>query len=791
SEPMGIDNITINGEIGGGPTTPNIIINELDSDTPGADTAEFIELYGDANASLNGFVVVFFNGSNDASYRTIDLDGFSTDANGYFVIGNPGVTNVDVTFPAGLSTSLQNGADAVALYQGDAADFPDNTAVTTTNLIDAIVYDTADPDDAGLLALLNAGQPQVNESGNGDKDNHSSQRCPNGTGGARNTNTYDQFAPTPGTENVCNVSSGIINTFIHEVQGSGPAVAINSTVRVTATVIADYQASDQLSGFFIQEEDGDVDANADTSEGIFVYCGGCAVDVAVGDQVEVVGLAEDFFDMSQIDVTETDGEVSVLSNGNPLPTAASISLPASGSTEAAATFENVEGMLVTFTDELFVSEYFELARYGQLVLTAGGRPAQFTDANEPSVAGYNAFLDDLNSKRIILDDDNNIQNDAIGTTDEPYFWPQPGLSTTNYIRGGDSISGLTGVLHWSFAGQSGTDAWRVRPVDGTFNYDFTANNTRTTAPDPVGGSLKVASFNVLNYFTTLDSRGADSTAELDRQRAKTAAAICAMDADIVGLIEIENNGSVALEDLLNGTDGINANCGPYDYVNTGVIGTDEIVVAYIYKTATVSTVGSHAILDSSVDARFVDTRNRPALAQTFEETATGGVLTVVVNHLKSKGSGCGAGDDAVDGSGNCNATRADAAAAMVDWLATDPTGSGDPDFLIIGDLNSYRNEEPIDNIEAGSDDTASTADDYVDLLDALIGSSAYTYVFDGQLGYLDHALANNSLFPQVTGVTPWHINADEIPVFDYNDEILDAGESSFERESGALPIYEA
>ena len=108
-------------------------------------------------------------------------------------------------------------------------------------------------------------------------------------------------------------------------------------------------------------------------------------------------------------------------------------------------------------------------------------------------------------------------------SDDPYFWPRPGLSTSNFFRGGDSIENLTGVLHWSFAGSDFTArTWRVRPVDEEFNYDFDPNNARANAPDPVGGSLKVASFNVLNYFTTLDSRGADSTAELDRQRSKIA-----------------------------------------------------------------------------------------------------------------------------------------------------------------------------------------------------------------------------------------------------------------------------
>ena len=126
---------------------------------PGTDTAEFVELYdgGAGNTPLDGLVVVFFNGSNDLSYAAFDLDGFTTDAQGYFTLGNPGVPGVDLIFDPGAAGLLQNGADAVALFAGNATDFPNGTAVTTTNLQDAIVYDTDDADDAGLLALLNAG----------------------------------------------------------------------------------------------------------------------------------------------------------------------------------------------------------------------------------------------------------------------------------------------------------------------------------------------------------------------------------------------------------------------------------------------------------------------------------------------------------------------------------------------------------------------------------------------------------------------------------------------------------
>jgi len=186
------------------PLQATVIINELDADTPGTDAAEFVELYdgGVGNTSLTGLVVVFYNGATDTSYAAFDLDGFSTDASGYFVLGNAAVPHVSLVFP---DNTLQNGADAVALYVGNASNFPNGTPITTVNLIDALVYDTNDPDDPGLLVLLNPGQPQVDEGGGGNSSTDSNQRCPNGSGGARNTNTYIQAEPTPGAANRCDV----------------------------------------------------------------------------------------------------------------------------------------------------------------------------------------------------------------------------------------------------------------------------------------------------------------------------------------------------------------------------------------------------------------------------------------------------------------------------------------------------------------------------------------------------------------------------------------------------------
>ena len=232
--------------------------------------------------------------------------------------------------------------------------------------------------------------------------------------------------------------------------------------------------------------------------------------------------------------------------------------------------------------------------------------------------------------------------------------------------------------------------------------------------------------------------------------------------DVVGLMEIENHPTDdALADLVAGLNDL-VGAGIYDYIATGSIGTDAIKVALIYKPGTVTPEGMFAVLDSSVDPTFIDTSNRPVLLQSFTENTNGEVFSVAVNHLKSKGSDCDAlsDPDLGDGQGNCNLTRTSAATALANWLGTDPTSSDDPDFLIIGDLNAYAMEDPV---------TALKSAGFTDLIQTYEGAEAYSYVFEGQAGYLDHGLANPTMAAQVTGTAVWHINADEPSALDYND----------------------
>jgi hypothetical protein len=192
----------------------SVVINEVDADTPGTDVMEFIELYGTPNAPLDGYVVVLFNGSlsNNGSYAAYDLDGFSLNGEGFFVIGNTAVPNVGLVIP---SNAIQNGADGIGLYLGNAADWPNNTAPSSANLIDAIVYGTNDPDDTDLLAALTPGQIQVNETPATTEVNTSMSRVPDG-GEPFNSAVYAEQAPTPGALNsppvACSAGSVSLNS---------------------------------------------------------------------------------------------------------------------------------------------------------------------------------------------------------------------------------------------------------------------------------------------------------------------------------------------------------------------------------------------------------------------------------------------------------------------------------------------------------------------------------------------------------------------------------------------------
>lgn len=545
----------------------------------------------------------------------------------------------------------------------------------------------------------------------------------------------------------------------YAIQGTGAASPlVGQNIITEGVVVGDFQVGGK-KGFFIQDATGDDDPN--TSDGLFVYYP-TAPEVNLGDKVRINGKISEYYNLTQL----TGAGILICSTGNTVqPTP--LTLPFTS-----ADHERYEGMLVSFAQPLVISEYFNYDRYGEILLTSA-RHYTFTATNAPCVEGYANFVINHRLDSIAVDDGSTTQNPAF------LRHPDGGQFTQeHYFRGGDTVSNLVGIMDYA------NNAFKLQPV-GTASYSPV--NTRTVAPELVAGEIRVASLNVLNYFVTIDDgsnncgpsgdmncRGADSILEFTRQRTKTVAAIKGLAADVIGLIEIENDRpgpapDYAVADLVSA---LNTELGPgtYAYIATGALGTDAIKQAFIYKPARVSPVGSFAALTAAIDPRFDTTKHRPALTQTFKDLGTNEIFTVSINHLKSKGSTCTGDPDLNNGAGNCNITRTTGAQALVEWLSNDPTNSGSEMFLIIGDLNSYAMEDPIQAIQKGKDGQADSADDFVNLVTRFRQQSGYGYVYDGQVGYLDHALANRRLASYVLDANFWHINADESDVFDYNTD---------------------
>ncbi len=551
---------------------------------------------------------------------------------------------------------------------------------------------------------------------------------------------------------------------IHAVQGAGnTSPLVSQTVMVEGIVTSNLQVipgSNQLSGFFIQEPDNLSDADPATSEGIFIFTSSSPVALAVGDMVRVMGTVFEFGTVPNSLTQITGPTVTILSSGNALPAVTEVSLPVPVGTD----MERYEGMLVRIGQTLTVSNHSELARFGEIGLSANGRlmqPTNVVDPNDDPASGTTSVgnsnvaavtdFADLNKRASIILDGSYRSNDPV----IPFLDP-----STNTIRLGTTIAELSGVLS-----QLGGTHRIYASVPPVFTYA-----PRPMSPPNVGGNVKVASANVLNYFNGNGlgggfptSRGADTLIEFNRQRAKIIAAINGLNVDVVGLLEIENDGTganSAIQDLVNGlnaaagagTWSINADPPEYQPGPGTAFGTsDQIKPAIIYKSAVVTPVGPASTKISSAFAQ-----GRAPVAQTFALVSNGEKFTLMMNHLKSKSSSGATGLDIDQGDGqaafnNMRRLQANVVVAFANELA-----AINPNILVMGDINAYEQEDPMDILRAGG-------------LSTIINNS-YSYMFGGLSGSLDHALGNAALMAQVAGFGKWHINADEPVVLDYNVE---------------------
>jgi len=538
---------------------------------------------------------------------------------------------------------------------------------------------------------------------------------------------------------------------ISQLQGSGPASPYANTVQSTTGVITRKFSN----GFYIQDPDGDGDPT--TSDAIYVF--GASTGANVGDLVRVTGTVVEYTPTgAPRSYTEFKDTTAVTRLG------AGKAVGVTNIQLGAEDLARYEGMLVRFSGALTVNGNAYLGDRGELVL-GNGRLETPTNRHRPGTPEAIALAAANERNMVVLDDNIFVTPEHI-----PY------LGQDGTVRAGDTVNDLVGVLDFGAIGGGG--GWyKLQPTEAP---SFSRTNQREAAPSVAAGNLRVASANVLNFFTTFTNggnvggatgqgctvggttrasncRGADNMAEFVRQRDKIVNELKAMDADAVGLMEIENNGDTTVAYLVNA---LNQSIGSttYAYVpKPPATGTDAIRVAMIYKPGKLALVGG-ALSDNDA------INNRPPMAQTFKVKANGAKFSLIVNHLKSKGScGGGAGNtDSGDGQGCWNATRVQQAQRLNDvFIPAVAAASGDPDVLAVGDFNSYGHEDPIAFL---------TGKGMVNELERFVRArgTPYSYVFNGNSGYLDHALASSTLDPQVTGVTEWHNNADEPEAIDYN-----------------------
>lgn len=538
-------------------------------------------------------------------------------------------------------------------------------------------------------------------------------------------------------------SLGARKVNIHTIQGTddvSPIVGQDVEVQGIITAVAP-----QLKGFFIQEEAKDMDGNPKTSEGLFVFSQ-ILPDIEVGHIVSVRGEVQEHFGMTQIKaigVSRPCGKENIQSVTMTLPLVEDFD------------WETIEGMHVEIKQPTVILNTYNFTRYNEL--TIGNQLLmQPTDVFEPRTPEASK-LKALNARSQVIIDD--MANGAPSLNQ--LLLP---LDADDSLRIGSTLTSVRGVVDFSF------ERYRIR-TSGALTV------SRASRPEipKLQGDLRIASFNVLNLFNGNGQgngfptqRGADTIKEYNLQLKKIVNTILTMDAHVVGLNELENDGFDASSSIAQLVDALNqANGKPkYDYIgrNKSAIGNDSITVGIIYQPEAVSPQGNLLVLtgeNSPKDEQgplFDTRRNRPSFTQIFQDKVSGRSFVVNVNHLKSKGSSCGIDDDSMI-QGNCNGTRTRAAQGLTRWLSEN---FSDMPIYIVGDLNSYAKEDPIKTFEStGLVNTVNT-----------FNKGSYTYSFRGEVGSLDYVLANQPGMSFVVDAKVWHSNAAEPIALDYKRHLV-------------------
>jgi predicted extracellular nuclease len=712
--------------------------------------------------------------------------GFTLDTDGLGGAVNPGLSTggealyVYLPGPDGNSAGTDNIYLDFVSYEGDAGDPP--SGLVDLNLADPAdnAYYTGNTASGNDTASNWVKSADLGAQTPGDP-NPTQDLSPLRNGGSTPTPSPSPTvspSPTPSPSPTVSPSPspsptpGNI-TLISAIQGSGTtSPLVGQQVTIEGIVVGDFQSLPgqqppfPIGGFFVQEENRNQDSDPATSEGILVFNN--TIDVSVGQKVQVTGTVQEFRrgsetrTLTQISptsaITIVDPNPGILDRSDPVD----VDLPIPDLPEFRNPqdyLERYEGMLTRFPEQLSVTETFALKRFGEMTLSAEGTLDIPTNVVEPGAPAI-AQLRENNRRRILVDDGSSASNSR-GTTNPLNLVPYINPAQPRTLRRGSTVRNLTGILTFDFS------QYRIQPTEQVqINYA-----SRPDVPS-VGRGLKVASFNVLNYFNTIDDgsgtpRGADSANEFNRQRQKLFSALRDLDADIVGLIEVENNGDGDTSAISNLVEGLNTTLGGspiYDYIRDpkgfgSFPGSDdEIKVAFIYKQDRVKPIGDPIALNNPAFSNA-----RAPLAQVFRDVETGGTFVPIINHFKSKSPTGASGLDLDQGDGQAafNESRKNQALALLAFVNEVKQTTGEDDVMIFGDFNAYKNEDPIDILRQGG-------------LQLLEGDNTdTTFVFSGEAGALDHALVTNSMAAQVERIASWDLNAEEPTAVDYEDDIDD------------------
>ena len=533
---------------------------------------------------------------------------------------------------------------------------------------------------------------------------------------------------------------GTTHTPIYDIQGAGgPSGLEGDLVTTEGVVTVDLQAA-PLGGFFLEDLVGDDDPA--TSDGVFVYqkdyWGDYEFDVSTGDYIRITATVSEYGGNTQLGYVE---ELTVCGSERVRPTKID---PRTFN----ANNEAYEGMYLQFQRTLEVTNTYNLHRSGEVWLGERDVVEQPTNEFVPGDDAYALAAD--NSQRAVLLDDGDTYYLA-------YPDPIPYLHGNGTLRLGDTVKHLKGAIFYNYY------EYRVMPGD---DVEFKQKNKRPKLPT-VGGKLVVASANVLNYWTTLGGRGAETPEQLAVQTEKLVAELLGLEADVIGLQEVENAADhVPIETLVAAMNDV---AGPGTWAWVGPVSkyTDyPIRNEIIYRTDAVVPVGGPVTLPWVSEPFEGTPSGRLPIAQTFD--VDGDVFTVMVNHFKSKS--CydltPGNEDMGDGQACWNLLRTQQAEEVLDFVDYLVADTGDPDVLMVGDLNAYLKEDPVvEVLETGLANlvTKWDKDPY--------SYNYYTVSSDLWIGrgLIDHAFATPSFKKQVKKARIWHINADEPRFLDWYD----------------------